>query len=75
MTEEDKVSRDLSRLQVLQNDMFCLIRGKRRSQHINMKDLKEEMKIKSVNQMATYHVLIETYDIRNHGTVGWCRVS
>ena len=69
MTEEDEANSDLSRLQVLQNDMLRLIRGKRRSQHINMKELRKEMKMMSVNQMAAYHVLIETFNILNRGSV------
>lgn len=63
------MSKDLNRLQVLQNDMLRVIIGKRRSQHVNMKELREEMRIMSVNQMAAYHVLIETYNILNYGSV------
>merc|ERR1712126_179008 len=49
--------------------MLRLIRGKRRAQHTNMKDLRTEIKMMSVNQMAVYHVLIETYNILNFGSV------
>ena len=69
LTEEDEQSKDLQRLQVLQNDMIRLINGKRRSQHTNMKELRAEMKMMSVNQMTVYHVLLETFNIKNHGSV------
>ena len=69
LTEEDEQSKDLQRLQVLQNDMIRLINGKRRSQHTNMKELRAEMKMMSVNQMTVYHALLETFNIKNHGSV------
>ena len=45
LSDEDELSKDLNRLQVLQNDMLRVIIGKRRSQHVNMKELREEMRI------------------------------
>ena len=69
LSDEDELSKDMSRLQILQNDMLRTIIGKRRKQHVHMKNLREEMRIMSVNQMAAYHVLIETYNILNCGSV------
>ena len=70
LSEEDKLSKDLNRLQVLQNDIIRLITENRREQHVNMKELRKEMKIMSVNKMVAYHVLIETFNVLNFGSVG-----
>ena len=50
-------------LQVLQNDMIRLICGLKRSDHVNMKKKRQQLKMLSVNQMCTYHVLLETNNI------------
>ena len=50
-------------LQTLQNDMIRAIYGIRREQHVNMRRFREEIKMMSVNQLAVYHTIIETYNI------------
>ena len=55
-------------LQILQNDMIRLILGYRRKDHKNMKAAIEELKMMSVNEMACYHILIETNNILFHSS-------
>ena len=50
-------------LQTLQNDMLRAIYGYSREQHVNMKKLRENIKMMSVNQIAVYHTIIETYNV------------
>ena len=59
-----KLSSNASELQVLQNDMLRLILGLKQKDHINMQQVREKIKMFSVNQMAIYHSLLETYNIK-----------
>ena len=59
---------NITKLQVAQNDMIRVLNGKYRGDHTNMKKLREEMKIMSVNQMSCYHVAIEMYNIINNAS-------
>ena len=44
-------------------DMLRVINGKKRSSHVNMTNLRRELKVFSINQLTCYHVLVETYNI------------
>ena len=66
LCENDPVSSELNRLQVLQNDMVRLITGHKRSDNIQMCQLRSSIKMMSVNQIACYHIIIEAYNIINH---------
>ena len=59
-----KLSSNAHELQVLQNDMLRLILGLKQKDHINMQQVREKIKMFSVNQMAIYHSLLETYNIK-----------
>ena len=59
-----KLSSNAGELQVLQNDMLRLILGLKQKDHINMQQVREKIKMFSVNQMAIYHSLLETYNIK-----------
>ena len=59
--EEDLKSKKLPKntniLQTLQNHMIRVIYGTKRQNHINMKNIREKIKMMSVNQMAIYHTI------------------
>ena len=65
--EEDlkiqKFSKNTSVLQILQNTMLRIIMGFDLKQHINIKQLRERIKMMSVNQMCVYHTVIEAYNV------------
>ena len=65
--EEDikvkKLSKNATNLQTLQNLMLRVIFGFSKTQHINMQKLREKIKLMSVNQMCTYHTLLEAHNI------------
>ena len=50
-------------LQTLQNTMIRVIYGFKRSQMINMEKLRNKIKMMSVNQMAVYHTILETFNV------------
>ena len=58
-----KLSSNASELQVLQNDMLRLILGLKQKDHINMQQVREKIKMFSVNQMHLSFTL-ETYNIK-----------
>ena len=59
-----KLSSNASDLQILKIDMLRLILGLKQKDHINMQQVREKIKMFSVNQMAIYHSLLETYNMR-----------
>ena len=65
--EEDlkvkKLSKNASVLQTLQNSMIRVIFGMRKKQHINMENIRQKLKMMSVNQMCNYHTILETYNV------------
>ena len=65
--EEDlkvqKLSKNTTILQKLQNTMLRIIMGLDLKQHVNMKHVREKIKMMSVNQMCVYHTIIEAYNI------------
>ena len=65
LTDTDEFCTIQEKLQVCQNDMIRLLFGHKRSDRINMQKLREKMGILSVNQLACYHILLETFNILN----------
>ena len=51
---EQQIDPNLIKLQVVQNDIIRVLNGKTRSDHTNMKILREELKIMSVNHISCY---------------------
>ena len=45
------------------NHMIRVIYGIKRQDHTNMKNIREKIKMMSVNQMAVYHTILECYNI------------
>ena len=63
VTQEDESCTIQEPLQVLQNDMIRELFGHRRKDRMNMQRLRDELKMLSVNQLACYHILLETFNI------------
>ena len=65
--EEDlkmkKLSENATKLQVLQNDMLRVILGIDIRKHVNMKKVRENIKMMSINQLSCYHTLLEAYNM------------
>jgi hypothetical protein len=53
-------------LQTLQNSMLRVIFGLKLKNHVNMKNVREEIKMMSVNQISVYHTLLEAYNVMRH---------
>ena len=53
-------------LQTLQNSMLRVIFGLKLRNHINMKKVREKIKMMSVNQISVYHTLLEAYNVMSH---------
>ena len=58
-----KLSKNTALLQTLQNKMLRVIHGFKKLNYINMCQVREKIKMMSVNQMTVYHTLIESYNI------------
>ena len=52
--------------QTLQNSMLRVIFGLKLKNHVNMKKVREEIKMMSVNQISVYHTLLEAYNVMRH---------
>ena len=65
---EQPMDPNIAKLQVIQNDMLRMLIGHSRQSHTNMQELREEMKIMSVNQISCYHVAIEMFNIIVNGS-------
>ena len=63
---EQAMDPNISKLQVIQNDMMRLLIGTNRSSHTNMEKLRQQLRMMSVNQLSVYHVAIEMYNIINN---------
>ena len=61
-----KTKQTSAALQVLQNDMIRVIFGLRRQDHVNLQQLREKVKLMSVNQLCIYHTLLEAYNIMRY---------
>ena len=64
----DPMSEDMNKLQVLQNKMFRLLAGKKLQDKVRVEDLGKNFGLMSINQMACYHTLTETFSIINYGS-------
>ena len=65
---EQTMDPNLVKIQVVQNDLLRLIEGYRRSDHTNMKSLREKVKMMSVNQLSVYHTATEMFNIIHHSS-------
>ena len=63
---EQTMDPNISKLQVIQNDMVRLLIGKNRKSQTNMEKARHKLKIMSVNQLSCYHVAIEMYNVINN---------
>ena len=59
----EKPPKNTATLQTLQNNMLRVIFGFQLKNHVNMKNLREEIKMMSVNQISVYHTLLEAYNV------------
>ena len=68
--EEDlkarKLPKNTNTLQTLQNSMIRVIYGLKIQNRVNMKNVREKIKMMSVNQIAVYHTLLEAYNVMSH---------
>ena len=64
----DPTCEEQTKLQIIQNKMLRLLAGKKPADKVKVEDLAGQFGIMSMNQMATYHVLLETYNIMNFGS-------
>ena len=65
LKDEDENCKLQESLQVLQNDMLRELFGHKRADKVNMQKLREKQELHSVNQLACYHILLETFNIMN----------
>ena len=63
---EQTMDPNISKLQVIQNDMIRLLIGKNRKSQTNMEKTRHKLKIMSVNQLSCYHVAIEMFNVINN---------
>ena len=54
---------NITKLQIVQNDMLRLLVNKKRDSHTKMERLRNELKMMSVNQLSCYHTAIEMFNI------------
>jgi len=61
-----KLPKDTNTLQTLQNSMIRVIYGLKIQNRVNMKNVREKIKMMSVNQIAVYHTLLKAYNVMSH---------
>ena len=61
----EKLSEHTKELLVVQNSMVRVILGLKQADHINMKEVRKQINMLSVNQMSVYHTAMEAYNIIN----------
>ena len=61
----EKLSEHTKELQVVQNSMVRVILGLKQADHINMREVRKQINMLSVNQMSVYHTVMEAYNIFN----------
>ena len=71
----EKLSKNASMLQSLQNKMIRVILGCRKEQHVNMQKLRNRIRMMSVNQMNIYHTLLEAHNITSNFSSEQIRVK
>ena len=62
----NKLSKNAIILQTLQNRMIRAILGVGKKQHVNMKDVRNQINMMSVNHMSIYHTLLEAHNIMRY---------
>ena len=62
----EKKPKNTATLQTLQNNMLRVIFGFKLQNRVNMKNLRVEIKMMSVNQISVYHTLLEAYNVMRH---------
>ena len=60
---EQPMDPNISKLQVIHNDVIRLIEGHKRADHTNMEKLRKEQKIMSINQISIYHTAVDMFNI------------
>ena len=65
---EDPKNEDSKKMQKFQNKMFRLLGRKTVNDKVSSESLAIKFGFMSVNQLTTYHYLMETYNIINHGS-------
>ena len=68
LNEQDSTNKMLKELTVLQNEMMRIITGKKCKDKVSIKYLRDTTKTTSVNHVACYHILMETYGVIHEGT-------
>ena len=66
--QEDQKSEESGKIQKFQNKMLRLLGRKTINDKVSSESLAIKFGIMSVNQLTTYHYLMETYNIINHGS-------
>ena len=64
--KERKLPKNTYTLQTLQNSMIRVIYGLKIQNRVNMKNVREKIKMMSVNQISVYHTLLEAYNIMRY---------
>ena len=67
LREEEPSNKTLRELTLLQNKMMRIITGKKTSDRISIESLRKTTGTTSVNHIAVYHILMETYNILCNG--------
>jgi hypothetical protein len=73
VNQNEESNRTLSELNVLQNEMMRIVTGRKLSDRISSKQMREELGIMSVNQLCCYHIIMETYSILVNETSEYIR--
>jgi len=63
-SESDPISSIIHDLQVVQNDMLCIITGCKRREHVRISDMLEKTKMLSINQLIAYSMILEVWKSR-----------
>ena len=67
LSEHEPSSTIAHELQIIQNDTLRTITGNRRSDHVRIQDMLADTKMLSINQLAAYGTLLETWKARAFG--------
>ena len=62
------MDQNISKLQIIQNDMLRLLVNKKRGSLTNMERVRSELKMMSVNQLSCYHTAIEMFNVINNNS-------
>lgn len=73
LRREDDSNAILKTLTVMQNNMMRIVLGYKLKDRVSNERLRKELKMMSVNQLCTYHILVETYSILKNNTSEYIR--